>query len=63
MQTHIIRGALALSVAVCGGATLTLAQGQPNAAAQVHIEAARRAAGTDNNEQGTRVEPVSVGAD
>ena len=48
MQTHIIRGALALSVAVCGGATLTLAQGQPTAAAQVHIEAARKAAGTDN---------------
>src|SRR3954466_4023324 len=48
MQRNIIRGALALGIALCGSATLILAQGAPNAAAQVHIEAARKAAGTEN---------------
>ena len=48
MHMNVVRGVLALGVALCGGATLILAQGQVNAAAQVHIEAARKAAGTEH---------------
>ena len=48
MHVNVVRGVLALGVALCGGSTLILAQGQVNAAAQVHIEAARKAAGTEH---------------
>jgi len=48
MHMNVVRAVVAVGVALCGGATLVLAQGQVNAAAQVHIEAARKAAGTEH---------------
>jgi metallo-beta-lactamase class B len=48
MQIRVVRGLLAVGIAVSGGAAMTAAQGQVNPAAQVHIEAARKAAGNDH---------------
>jgi len=50
MYKRLERGLVALSLAVASGTTIGLAQSQPqaNAAAQVHIEAARKAAGSEH---------------
>src|SRR6478735_8368704 len=46
MTRSALRGFVAVCVAACGGASIGLAQGQLNGAAQVHIEAAKKAAAT-----------------
>ena len=48
MRQVISRALLAAYVAGCAGATIGLAQAPMNAAAQVHIAAARKAAGTEH---------------
>lgn len=48
MQRQIMRTVGALGVAIVGGATAMVAQAPLKPGAQVHIEAARKAAGTDN---------------
>ena len=48
MKQVVVRAVMAACVAGCGGATIGLAQAPMNAAAQVHIEAARKAAGTEH---------------
>ena len=48
MKERALRVFIASSLAIGGGTTIGLAQGTINAAAQVHIEAAKRAAGTEH---------------
>ena len=48
MTRSALRGFVAVCVAACGGASIGLAQGQLNGAAQVHIEAAKKAAATEH---------------
>ncbi len=48
MRNNAVRTLTALGLAIAGGSAMLAAQGQGNAAAQVHIEAARKAAGTQH---------------
>ena len=48
MMNDVARRLAALGLAIGGGSAMLAAQGQGNAAAQVHIEAARKAAGTEH---------------
>ena len=48
MRNDVARTLAALALAIGGGTAMLAAQAQGNAAAQVHIEAARKAAGTEH---------------
>lgn len=48
MRNDVVRTLAALGLAIGGGSAMLAAQGQGTAAAQVHIEAARKAAGTEH---------------